>query len=233
MNSGTSESEISRGPQYAGTVLFGVCLILCLLFWQNNLFFPVKLFVVLIHEVSHGLAALFSGGTIEEIQVTLQLGGSCVAQGGNTLLTALSGYAGSLIIGALLYLSSQNGIFRRYVLVSISAMLLIMMSAYVKSSFGIISVLSVVAFFLLLPWFLPDTASYYFVKTTGILSLIYSVVDIKHDMLSSSLEFSDAQLMASQTGISAYFWGMIVFFVSVAICILLIRREWKTNIQVD
>ena len=35
--------------------------------WDTPVIYPLKIFVVLLHEISHGIAALATGGSIERI----------------------------------------------------------------------------------------------------------------------------------------------------------------------
>lgn len=42
---------------------------IALVFWDTLLIYPIKLFVVTLHEMSHGLMAMAFGGDIIEIQI--------------------------------------------------------------------------------------------------------------------------------------------------------------------
>ena len=48
-----------------GIILF--VLLLAFLLWNTFLIYPIKLFVVLTHEMSHGIAAIVSGGKLDLI----------------------------------------------------------------------------------------------------------------------------------------------------------------------
>ncbi len=72
--------------------------------WDTWLVTPLKLFVVMLHEVSHGLAAVATGGSIDRIVLTPDLGGACFCGGGDAFLTLSAGYLGSLLWGAALVL---------------------------------------------------------------------------------------------------------------------------------
>jgi len=61
------------------------------------------------HEVSHGLAAMLTGGIIIKIELFPNGAGLCTTQGGSRFFTAFMGYTGAAIWGALLYsLASVN-----------------------------------------------------------------------------------------------------------------------------
>lgn len=55
------------------------------------------------HEISHGLAALISGGSIVQIQLFTNGAGLCTTLGGSAFLIAFSGYAGAVAWGVLIY----------------------------------------------------------------------------------------------------------------------------------
>ena len=72
------------------------------LFWNTWAVYPLKILVVFFHELSHGLAAWITGGSIERIELVAQQGGLCVTRGGSTFLTLSAGYLGSLFWGGLI-----------------------------------------------------------------------------------------------------------------------------------
>lgn len=71
---------------------------------------PLKWLESYFHELSHGLAALVSGGEIISIQLFLNGAGLCTTRGGSTLLISFMGYAGAALWGGgLYYLFGING----------------------------------------------------------------------------------------------------------------------------
>lgn len=57
------------------------------------------------HEISHGLMAVVTGGSIARIELHLRGSGMCYTLGGVPFLVSLAGYAGAVLWGALLYLA--------------------------------------------------------------------------------------------------------------------------------
>ena len=80
-------------------VTFAVVLVL----WQLPVFNPVKLLVVLFHEMSHVLAAWLTGGVVFGIAVDPGGAGVTLGMGGARLLIVAAGYIGSLAVGCMLY----------------------------------------------------------------------------------------------------------------------------------
>jgi hypothetical protein len=60
------------------------------------------------HELSHGLAALATGGQVSRIELQWDGGGLCHMRGGWPWLEALAGYAGAVLWGALIYLTARE-----------------------------------------------------------------------------------------------------------------------------
>jgi len=65
---------------------------------------PFKWLESYFHEISHGLAALITGGTIVQIQLFSNGAGLCTTRGGLTLLISFMGYAGAIFWGYLIYI---------------------------------------------------------------------------------------------------------------------------------
>lgn len=89
-------------------------------FWQRHQFWLFLLLAVIIrqipfisipfnwlesyfHEISHGIAALVSGGDIVRIQLFTNGAGLCTTQGGSRFLISFFGYGGAIIWGGLIY----------------------------------------------------------------------------------------------------------------------------------
>jgi hypothetical protein len=84
---------------YYQFVAYGVVLAIWLLPIPN----PVKLLAVTFHEVSHGVAALLTGGRVFGFAIAPSGAGVTMGIGGNMLLILIAGYIGSCLWGAALY----------------------------------------------------------------------------------------------------------------------------------
>ena len=82
--------------------------ILTFLLWENPVLYPIKIFSVLMHEISHGLTAIFTGGYVLELNLSEYLGGSLISSGGNQFVIASSGYLGSLLFFKRVLRSLRN-----------------------------------------------------------------------------------------------------------------------------
>ncbi|MEQ9364361.1 MAG: M50 family metallopeptidase [Leptospirales bacterium] len=109
------------------------------LFWEWIL--PVKLLVVLVHEIWHGAAALLSGAVLDQIDVNLAESGETLVSGLHStsgfVFSVSAGYAGTAFVGALLLARGLVGEWERTA-VFVFAGLLVYMS-YLFANIGSIA----------------------------------------------------------------------------------------------
>lgn len=208
-----------------GIILF--VLLLSFLLWNTFLIYPIKLFVVLTHEMSHGIFAILSGGKLISIDLTSSLGGESKTIGGSRFIIASAGYLGSLIFGALLFISGYKEKMRKVFSIILAILLVLFAANYLEGGFGRISAIFFASFFILFPIYLPEIANAYFYKILGIISMAYVAIDIKEDILTNVYRPSDAQFIAEITSISATIWGLLWMSISLATIILLMRWGYK------
>ena len=83
--------------------------------WDSPYLVPLKVLVVFLHEVSHALGAIITGGTVESIELFWDESGNTITKGGSFIIIAISGYIGSIFWGAsMLYSSLQKKYNRRF-----------------------------------------------------------------------------------------------------------------------
>lgn len=80
--------------------------------WQmQGLFFltyPLRLFVTMIHELGHGLAAILTGGSFLHFEVTRRGAGLAYTSGGSRFVVIQAGYLGTALFGAALLLLTHR-----------------------------------------------------------------------------------------------------------------------------
>jgi hypothetical protein len=209
-------------------VIFAL-LLLSFFFWNTFLIYPIKLFVVLTHEISHGLSAILSGGKLDSILITNGLGGESRTIGGSKFIIASAGYLGSLIFGILLFISGYKEKFRKLFSIILAIILILFAANYLVGGFGRISAVLFATFFILVPIYLPQIANAYIYKFLGIISMAYVAIDIKEDLLTNVYRPSDAQFIAELTSVSATFWGLLWLIISIIIIYFLVRWGFRQN----
>lgn len=186
------------------------------LLWGTAIVTPLKIFVVLLHEISHGVAAVVTGGEIVRIEVNAQQGGICYTRGGNGFVTLSAGYLGSMLWGALILIAAARTRYDRLISGAIGAFILILALLYVRNVFGFVAALLFTLALILIGWKLSEKTNDIVLKVIGMTSCLYAVLDIVDDVLRRPGIGSDADMLAQNTGIPSLVWGALWILASVA-----------------
>jgi hypothetical protein len=206
-----------------GVLLPLVAALVAYFFWNTPFVYPLKIFVVFLHELSHGLAALVTGGSIERIELSTAEGGLCITRGGNELLILNAGYLGSLLFGAFFLVVGARLKHDREVLAIVGAVVLLVTLLYVRTAFGFAYGLAAGIVLLLVALRLPAAVADLVLAIIGAVSCLYAVWDIASDVLLRDPRGSDAGALARLTGIPAAVWGVAWCLVSLAVVGLALR----------
>lgn len=202
-------------------------LVVVFLFWDSDVLYPVKLAVLLLHEISHAGAALFTGGEVRELVVTPDRGGYCDCPGGNAFLTLSSGYLGSVGWGLALGWTGTAGDARaRTLLTALALGLPLATSLHAPGGLTLLLGGATGAFLLLAAWRLPSAGRRAVLLALGLTSCLYAGVDVASDVLGHPDATSDAVLLAEATAVPAPVWGVVWILVAAAGGGLLVRRGW-------
>ncbi len=177
--------------------------------WNTLLLYPIKLFVVLLHELSHGLAAVSTGGEILSIEVNERIGGLCEYRGGNPLVVASAGYLGSLVWGGLILITTSRTRGSRIVALTVVLVMVIAVVLWIRNTFGVYYTAGFAVVLLLMSRYLPHWMLRLVLQFLGTASCLYVLVDIYEDLIVVYQEGSDADALASLTGIPAVVWGVL------------------------
>jgi len=198
--------------------------LVALALWDSVVVYPFRVFVVFLHEISHGVAAVLSGGTIVSIGLSANEGGVCVTRGGSPFLVLNAGYLGSLLWGAaFLLLAGQRRRARTVVGVG-GAFVVLVTLLYVRTGFGFLYGLAAGAVLLAVASRLPSSASELLLAAIGTMSCLYAVWDVASDVLLRSTATSDAAALARLTGIPAVLWGVAWVAASLVVIAAVVRR---------
>ncbi len=199
-------------------------------FWNTQWVYPLKMFVVLLHELSHGLVAIVTGGYIDRIVLDPAQGGLCECPGGSAFLTLSAGYLGSLVWGGLLVIAGHE--LKRWsgqILLGIGVAVVALSIVFVRGSFGltfgVLFGLALVAVARLLPPVVSRVA----LTTLGLTSCLYAILDIKSDVIDRPELRSDARMLAEMTGVPTLVWGVLWILLALAFSWLLLRRAYRKS----
>lgn len=196
------------------------------LLWWSPVIYPVKLFVVLLHEVSHAGMAVLTGGEVLRIAVTPDQGGACYCPGGNAFLTLSAGYLGSLAFGALiLSLARARRPAPRDSTTTIGAAVLVLTALFVRNPFGILFGALFGAALVALRS-AGRTVHVLLLTALGLTSCLYALMDVKSDVLDRPHLDSDARMLAELTGVPTVVWGLLWIGVGSVVAWWLFRRAY-------
>jgi Peptidase M50B-like len=197
--------------------------LVALAFWDSALVYPLRIFVVFLHEISHGLAAAFTGGRIVAIALTFDEGGVCITQGGSRFLILNAGYLGSLFWGALFLVLSARTRASREITGVVGVFVLAVTLLYVRSIFGFVYGLLAGAALVLAALKLPRDVVDDLLQTIGVVSCLYAVWDVGSDVVSRDVPGSDASALGLLTGIPGVLWGIAWILLSLGVVFFALR----------
>lgn len=195
------------------------------LLWDTWVVLPLKLFVVLLHETSHGLAAIATGGTIDRIVITVNQGGACYCGGGDAFLTLSAGYLGSLLWGAVLVLlASRLGRRASWITAIVGIAVALVGLFYIRNVFGLLFGIGTGAALVAVARYASTAVNARVLWMLGLTSCLYAVLDIKSDVLDRPEMQSDARMLAEMTGVPTEAWGILWILAALGVCWVLFRR---------
>lgn len=189
------------------------------LLWGTVVLYPLKIFVVFMHEVSHGLAAYLTGGKIVEIEINPQQGGHALTKGGNRFLILTAGYLGSLIWGGVILLMAARTHFDKAVSVLIGIGMVGITIGFGSDTFTYLFGVGFGVALIAIGLFLPEAANDWILRIIGTTSCLYAILDIKSDVLDRSHLRSDARMLAELTNLPTLFWGVVWIIIAVGLTI--------------
>lgn len=208
---------------------FGVFFAALWFLWDTPLVYPLKIFVVLLHEVSHAMAVVATGGDLDRITLNPLQGGATYFAGGNAFIALNAGYLGSLLWGGLMFSASQNRKVRAdWVNGVIGATVVLLTIFFVRTWFG-------VAFGIFFGLAMMGAArkvgavwNRRLLAALGLTSALYAILDIKSDVLDRPELHSDAYMLAELTGVgSATLWGIVWITLAIAFSAWLLARSFE------
>lgn len=197
--------------------LLVICSVLTLVLWFVPLgwvlTYPFRMFVTLIHEGGHALAALASLGSVHRILLDWHGNGVTQTSGGVGLLISSAGYLGATAYGAGLLLLLRKA--HRAKPLAIATAGVVLLETIVLGSNVVIWVagLGVGLMLLAVGWLAPRRVVHFFMSFLAIqavLNALYDLSALLYLSVSDSNRLTDARNMAQATGnfLPAAFWAI-------------------------
>lgn len=209
--------------------------LVAILLWNTPVIYPVKLFVVMLHELSHGMMAELFGGDIIAIQIDYRIGGYCQYTVPQSFLARImitsAGYLGSLFWGALILVMAIRTDYSKRITLVIGVVLLALSWFVIKTGewFGITMTIGLGVFMLISYKLLPNAFHEYFLKFLGLISCMYVLIDIREDLIARSNVGSDADSIAQMTGIPSIVVGVIWLLIAFLMVYFALRYAFRTK----
>ena len=214
-----------------------IMFVAAVVFWNTVFLYPVKLFVVALHELSHGIAAILMGGRIDKIQISPQIGGYCQYSIPATtgalkkVFVASAGYLGSMLWGALILVLASISRVDRKITFSIGVIMLVLSYWVIKTGelFGIVFCLGAGLFLMVSAKLLPNRFHDLFLKFLGLSSCLYVIIDIKDDLIVHQAGGNDARAIAQLLGIPHLGLLIGVAWIVIALVILFFALRYALD----
>jgi Peptidase M50B-like len=230
------------GDQRAALVLAAAALaaILVWLPWGRALAYPFRLLVTLVHELSHGLTALATGGHFRNFVVFSDGSGLAYTAGGWRLLVIPAGYLGAAAFGAALILLGTSLKASRWALGALGAVVGLLSLRYgLPSVFhehamaGLLAAGSGAALGTVFVWVSARAADRWIVFTVHLVAFLsgfnafsdlWYLIGISRSPCALA---TDARSMADLTILPATAWAVVWALCSGLILGLAVRAAWS------
>ncbi|KAH0474090.1 MAG: uncharacterized protein KVP18_002055 [Porospora cf. gigantea A] len=218
-----------------------VTVALASLLWSTVVFAPLKLVAVFLHESSHALMTVITGGKVKGIEISENFGGFVKSSGGSRGLILSAGYVGSVLWGGFflvctvtrpsLYVGTVL-----YILACVGAVLVLRIHDKTccgcRVGYGIVLRVIILllaaipaAFWALeenvdMPWLHGVSLLRICLLIIGSVTVMTATYDCLHDVLfkkySDPNNKSDAVMFAEEYGGAARCWGLLWSLISLA-----------------
>ena len=222
------KKSIKRQNHTSEQVTILIILIASLILWNTPVIYPIKLFVLILHELSHAIMGIITGGKITSMSAGLDLSGKCQVEGGNQIAIASVGYLGSLLWGILIFIAPNNLKSGKWILISFAIIILSisLITSYTNLTFVILSIISSLLI-LLSALYLRINIVSILVRAIGLISCIYVLFDIKEDLFSRGDVITDVTIISSLTGIPDILISTLWLVFSFFMIAIVIRYSYK------
>jgi hypothetical protein len=194
--------------------LFLLIAVTSVFFWLTPVLYPLKIFVVFIHETGHALATVLTGGRVVSMVVTPWESGYVQHIGGNPLLVASAGYVGSALFGGLMLCLSGRESWATTIFAALALLFGIVTVWFVRNAFGIVFGLGSAVGCGVLAW-KRFPGAHYIIDVLAVMSSLYALYDLSDFLLVGAR--TDAVILARITRVPAFIWAILWSVISLLV----------------
>jgi hypothetical protein len=224
------DSPTWRWRELLGLLLLGAAiLLLWRVPWLGWLVYPFRVFGTFVHELSHGLAAVLTGGEFQRFTVSADLSGLAWSAGGVRWIVASAGYVGSAVFGGLLVLLADRGVSSRTLLLALGIGLALLSLLFVRNLFGIAAGLSLGVLLVVAGRMLRAHWADLLLLTLALQSMLDGFNSLLNVMVLSRRDDiqTDAHAMAELSGMPAMSWVLAWSLLSAVIVYASLRLAYR------
>ncbi len=223
-----SRASVDRKDLRRWFALLAIAAVLIVLWqvpWLGWLVYPFRLFGTFVHELSHGLAAIATGGDFHRFAVRTDLSGVATSAGGVRMIVASAGYVGSAIFGGVLIALHVRWLSARTLLIALGVVFGLLCTLFVRNLFGVSAALVITAALLLAAIKLKEAWRDGLLKVLALQLILdgynslFTVLQLSRDGVTQT----DAHTMAKLTWLPASLWAVIWMLMSTAILFGVLR----------
>ncbi|WP_170113161.1 M50 family metallopeptidase [Ahniella affigens] len=195
--------------------------------WLGWLVYPFRVFGTFVHELSHGMTAIATGGTFLRFQVSSDLSGVAQSSGGVRMLIASAGYVGSAVFGGVLLLINARGVRARWLLAAMGLILALLAVLFLRNAFGWLAAGVLSAGLLGAAWRLSERWQQWLFDLLALQLVLdgYSSLWTVWQLSGDASVATDAQSMANLTWLPAWSWAVIWALFSTIVLVFCVRAS--------
>jgi hypothetical protein len=207
--------------------------------------YPFRLLITIVHELSHGLVALLTGGAFLRFVVFPNGEGVAYTAGGWRLLVIPAGYLGSALFGASLIYLGRSVRWSRAAMAMLGAAVLLLSLRYglpsiatVQWSSGVITVVAGTAIGAAFLWVARKATTAWVLFLINLVAIqagltafsdLFALVDLSSRFAGAPA--NDARAMTELTLVPALVWAVLWAVVALALIGAAIWRTWLVPIR--
>lgn len=191
--------------------------------------YPFRLFATFVHELSHGLAAVVTGGRFDRFLVHADLSGTAWSAGGIRWIVASAGYVGCALAGNVLVVLAARRVSSRGLLVALGLALALACLAFVRNPFGLVTGLALAAALMFAGWRLAAGWRDAFLLVLAVqlvLDGFNSLLDLVV-LSNDAAVHTDARTLAELSGLPAILWAVSWSALSLAMLVVALRVAYR------
>lgn len=200
-----------------------------------------ELFVTFMHESSHGLMAILTGGRLLQFTVSPDTSGLALTAGGFRPLVLTAGYAGSCFWGGVLLVAARKPGWEKAVLLTLSGFLLAFTLLFVRNLFGFGVGLGLGAFFGWAGYHGKNWQLSLLLSFLAIQSSLFAIKDLFTLVrLGTTRVTTDASLMSRELTfgvVPPLVFGVIISAIAVVVFVVFLRialsnelKQWESRL---